>query len=297
MAEPDADALVTGQYADRTHLRPVLDAVLAALPSVGDVTVTPRGTCVSLFSPRRVFAAVQPTTKNRVDLGLRLHGVTSDRLLPAKNVGSGAITTRVALSTADDVDEEVVGWLAMAYRQSTAPTTPRAPRRKRTGDTPLAVLIEGHDLPGLSCHPGPEGEHTAVHVGVPTKDKRPPAVPVPGKPWWATELVPGDAERAVWEFTVTVGTDADGLDFAGPAVRGDRTDRHIGLVWGDFDGTELRMFRGAKLRLVDVDPDVVAAAARPGHRLVGRLGLTDPKGNPVCARVHGIEWSAQAVGR
>jgi hypothetical protein len=96
---------------------------------------------------------------------------------------------------------------------------------------------------------------------------------------------------------VTVGTDDDGLDFAGPFVRGDRTDRHLGLIWGDYDGTELHMFRGAKLRLVDVDPDVIAAARRPGHRLVGRLGLTDPGGNPVCARIRDIVWSAEPVGR
>ena len=47
----------------------------------------------------------------------------------------------------------------------------------------------------------------------------------------------------------------DGYDFTGPAVGGDRTDRHLGLAWGDVpgDGT-LHMFRGAKLRLVDVPP-------------------------------------------
>ena len=49
--------------------------------------------------------------------------------------------------------------------------------------------------------------------------------------------------------------DTDGLDFSGPFVRGDRTDRHLGLAWGDVpgDGT-LRLFRGAKLRLVDSIP-------------------------------------------
>ncbi len=44
-----ADYLVGRQYEDRAHLRPILDA-----------------------SKRRTFAVVQATTKNRVDLGLRL---------------------------------------------------------------------------------------------------------------------------------------------------------------------------------------------------------------------------------
>ena len=67
-----ADELVAGQYADRPQLRPVLDAVLAALPALGPVTVQARKTCVSLVTPRRVFAVVQATTKSQVDLGLRL---------------------------------------------------------------------------------------------------------------------------------------------------------------------------------------------------------------------------------
>ena len=60
------------------------------------------------------------------------------------------------------------------------------------------------------------------------------------------------------------------------------------------DGT-LRLFRGAKLRLVDVDPAVIEEAMRPGHRLVARIRLTDPRGNPVCARVHppALAWSAE----
>jgi len=90
--------------------------------------------------------------------------------------------------------------------------------------------------------------------------------------------------------------DAEGLDFSGPFVRGDRTDRHLGLAWGDVpgDGT-LRLFRGAKLRLVDIDPRLVEEALRPGYRLVARIRLTDPRGNPVCARVHSpaLTWSAE----
>src|SRR5262249_23497048 len=67
-----ADELIDAQYADRPRLRPVLDAVLAALPALGPVTVQARKTLVSLVGPRRTFAVVQATTKNRVDLGLRL---------------------------------------------------------------------------------------------------------------------------------------------------------------------------------------------------------------------------------
>lgn len=95
---------------------------------------------------------------------------------------------------------------------------------------------------------------------------------------------------------MTVRRDSDGFDFSGPYVRGDRGDRHLGLAWGDApgDGT-LRLFRGAKLWLVDVGPGLIEDAMRPGHRLVARVRLTDAKGNPVCARLRPptIAWSAE----
>jgi hypothetical protein len=105
--------------------------------------------------------------------------------------------------------------------------------------------------------------------------------------------VPGDAPSARWEIPVTVRRGTDGLDFTGPYVRGGRTDRNISLAWGDVtgDGT-LRLFRGAKLRLADVDPALIEEALRPGRRLIARVRLTDATGNPICARLRppDIEW-------
>ena len=95
---------------------------------------------------------------------------------------------------------------------------------------------------------------------------------------------------------MTLRRDDEGFDFGGPFVGGDRSDRNLGLAWGDVpgDGT-LRLFRGAKLRLVDVDPSLIEEAMRPGRRLVARVRLTDAKGNPVCARVRppALTWSAK----
>src|SRR6478672_6643288 len=67
-----ADELIQGQYADRPQLRPILDAVLARSASLGEITVQARKTYVSLVRRRGTFAAVQATTRRRVDLGLRL---------------------------------------------------------------------------------------------------------------------------------------------------------------------------------------------------------------------------------
>jgi len=162
---------------------------------------------------------------------------------------------------------------------------------------PMTVVIEGHDLPGLTCQPEPDGtRHSNIHVALSGRSKDRPALVVPDRPGLAIEPVPGDAESARWEVPVTVRRDADGFDFTGPFVGGTRDDRSLGLAWGDVpgDGT-LRLFRGAKLRLVDVDPVLIEEAMRPGHQLVARIRLTDPRGNPVCARVHppALTWSVR----
>jgi hypothetical protein len=293
----EAEDLIADQYRDRPRLRPILDAVLASLPAFGPVTVQARGTIVSLVTPRRTFAVVKATTKSRVDLGLRLDSTQpGGRLLPARDIG--AATVRIPLTTPDEFDNEVLGWLRRAYDQNAAPPPARRPARRAAPVLgTLNVVIEGFDLPGLTCAPEPGGRaHQNIHVALtgPSQDR--PALIVPGGRWLAIEPARGDAPSARWEVPVTVRRDADGFDFTGPFVRGDRTDRHLGLAWGDVpgDGT-LRLFRGAKLRLVDIDSAIVGQAICPGHRLAARIRLTAAKGNPVCARVHppALTWSAE----
>ncbi len=297
--DDDADELIAGQYADRPQLRPVLDAVLAVVPGLGPVTVQARRTLVTLFTPRRAFAAVRATTRSRVDLGLRLDDdEPGGRLLAAGNVGGGGVTVRVALTGPQDVDGEVRDLMRRAYTENSGPPPPRRPARRPGAKAgTMTVVIEGSELPGRTCQPGPDGRHENVHVALGGRSTDRPAVTVPGQPGLAIEPVPGDAPAARWEMPVTVRRDDDGFDFAGPFVRGVRDDRHLGLIWGDLadDGT-LRLFRGAKLRLVDVDPELIEQALRPGHTLVARIRLTDARGNPICARVHPpyLTWSVTA---
>jgi Family of unknown function (DUF5990)/Domain of unknown function (DUF5655) len=300
--EEAGEELVEGQYADRPQLRPILDAVLATLPGLGPVTVQARRTIVSLVSPRRTFAVVRATTRDRVDLGLRLEDATpGGRLRSAAGIGGGGATVRIALTGPEDVDDEVRDLMRRAYAENTAPPPPRRPARRRGAEIgTMTVVIEGSELPGRTCRPEPDGRgHENVHVALGGRSEDRPALTMPGRPGMALEPVPGDAPAARWEMPVTVRQDDDGFDFAGPFVRGVRDDRHLGLIWGDLlgDGT-LLVFRGAKLRLVDVDPGLIEQALRPGHKLVARIRLTDARGNPICARVHPpyLTWSVAADG-
>jgi hypothetical protein len=112
-----ADELVDGQYADRPELRPILDAILALLPTVGEVEIQTRKTYVALLTPKRTMGAVQPTTKKRVDLGLRLapDQKPDARLERATSFGQSSVTHRIGLSSVDDVDDLVNDWLHTAY--------------------------------------------------------------------------------------------------------------------------------------------------------------------------------------
>jgi hypothetical protein len=111
-----ADALVDAQYADRPDLRPIFDAVIAAVSALSGAEIQARKTYVSLVSPRRTFGVVQASTKKRVDLGLRLDDVEPQgRLLLAKNLGSDRITRRLALESVDDLDDEALDWIRRAY--------------------------------------------------------------------------------------------------------------------------------------------------------------------------------------
>ena len=114
-----ADDLVDAQYADRPGLRAIFDGILAVAAGLGEVDVQARKTYVTLVSPRRTFAAIKATTRTRVDLGMRLDGVApAGRLHAAAGVGSDTINLRVGLATPDEIDDEVVAWLARAYRAS-----------------------------------------------------------------------------------------------------------------------------------------------------------------------------------
>jgi len=149
------------------------------------------------------------------------------------------------------------------------------------GKQPLRIRIEGTNLPGrVFC------EHQHVHVGVQCRND-----PV--------DLTPGDAAEATFEFDVDIlAVDEGGFDFRGPHVHGKRGERFVYLTWGDHPpGGGYAMFRRAKLHLSCLEPALITAAARPGHRLVGRLGLTDGKGGPRCASVRppAMTWSAEGA--
>ena len=112
-----ASELIDAQYADRPQLRPIFDALIAAASGLGEVTIQARKTYVSLVTPRRTFARIQATTRERLDLGLRLeHQQPKGRLLPSKIHASTPL--QISFTSLSEVDAEALDWLQAAYQQN-----------------------------------------------------------------------------------------------------------------------------------------------------------------------------------
>jgi len=107
------DDLVANQYVGKESLRPIYDALVKAVNGFGgDVALAPKKAGVSLRRTKQ-FALIEPTTKTRVDIGINLKGLPGTERLKA--VG-GMCTHKVAVTSVDQVDDELVAWLLEAYR-------------------------------------------------------------------------------------------------------------------------------------------------------------------------------------
>lgn len=109
------DDLVDNQYSNKENLRPIYDTLISAISQFGDdVVIAPKKAYVSLRRNKQ-FGLVQPSTKTRVDVGVNLGNVAADGRLEQSGSFNSMVSHRVRLSTADDVNDELIGWLRQAY--------------------------------------------------------------------------------------------------------------------------------------------------------------------------------------
>ncbi len=149
----------------------------------------------------------------------------------------------------------------------------------------MLIRIEGTNLPGRECGPGPDfpdGHHN-IHVAVQGRKGQQDLF----------GLIRADAPSAHWDLACEIFGQAPTIDFKGPQIQGSPTKRFIYLTWGVVDTAgAFTMFRRAKLWL-DAIPSEIVEQARPRGVLNGRLGLSDDHGRPLCASVRPplIRWS------
>jgi hypothetical protein len=107
------DPLSTLYTGAKAHLRPLHEAVMAAVAGFGDFEQAPKKTYVSLRRKKQ-FAMLGPATKDLVEVGLNVKGLPPHPRLKVMPPG-GMCAYAVRLGSAAEVDADLVGWLRQAY--------------------------------------------------------------------------------------------------------------------------------------------------------------------------------------
>lgn len=110
------DALTAAMFAGpKAHWQPLYDRMIAVASSFGgDVGQAPKKGYMSLRRSKQ-FAILQPSTKDRFDIGLALKGELAEGRLEAAGSWNAMVSHRVRIAAADEFDETVIGWLRAAY--------------------------------------------------------------------------------------------------------------------------------------------------------------------------------------
>ncbi len=108
--EAAANAIYSGNKAD---LRPLHDAVMNRIQQLGAFEIAPKKSNFSLRRKKQ-FALVGPASRGRVEVGLNMKDVEGTARLESQKPG-GMCQYKVYLSQPDDVDEELMAWIKIAY--------------------------------------------------------------------------------------------------------------------------------------------------------------------------------------
>jgi Domain of unknown function (DUF5655)/Domain of unknown function (DUF4287) len=117
--EADEESLVAAQYSGKkSELLPLYAALTKFARSLGsDVEIAPKKNNVSIRRTKQ-FALLQPSTADRLDLGLILKGVKPSARLEASGSFNAMFTHRVRVTSQADIDAELKGWLKRAYAEA-----------------------------------------------------------------------------------------------------------------------------------------------------------------------------------
>jgi Domain of unknown function (DUF5655)/Domain of unknown function (DUF4287) len=112
-AAADADPLDAIYTGAKAGLRPLHEAVMKKMSTLGPFEIAPKKAYLSLRRKKQ-FAMVGPATKDQIEIGLNAKSLPPDPRLKALAPG-GMCQYTVRIDDAAQVDKALVGWLRTAY--------------------------------------------------------------------------------------------------------------------------------------------------------------------------------------
>lgn len=117
-ATENSDDLIIDQYKGKENLKPWYDKIMAEISKFGkDVEVAPKKAYVSLRRKKQ-FALIQPSTKERLDVGLNIKGVEPSGVVEDGKKWNAMCTHRIRIENEKAINKELINWIKQAYEQA-----------------------------------------------------------------------------------------------------------------------------------------------------------------------------------
>jgi predicted transport protein len=117
-ATENSDDLISEQYKGKENLKPWYDKIMAEINKFGkDVEVAPKKAYVSLRRKKQ-FALIQPSSKERMDVGLNIKGVEPSGVVEDGKKWNAMCTHRIRIENEKAINKELVNWIKQGYDQA-----------------------------------------------------------------------------------------------------------------------------------------------------------------------------------
>jgi predicted transport protein len=117
-AAENSDDLISEQYKGKENLKPWYDKIIAEINKFGkDVELAPKKAYMSLRRKKQ-FAILQPSTKDRLDVGLNIKGVAASGIVEDGSKWNAMCTHRIKVTEEKMINKELINWIKQAYEQA-----------------------------------------------------------------------------------------------------------------------------------------------------------------------------------
>jgi predicted transport protein len=109
---------IAEQYKGKENLKAWYDKIMAEIQKMGkDVEIAPKKAYVSLRRKKQ-FAILQPSTKDRLDVGLNIKGVVPSGNVLASGSWNAMCTHRIKVEDEKTINKELFDWIKRSYEQA-----------------------------------------------------------------------------------------------------------------------------------------------------------------------------------